>query len=260
MSLRKYFSFTKLGLREGFQYRSDALAGVGATIISLVLFYFIWKAIAASGELTQPFEMIIAYVALARVIDNATSADLESWVGDRVRKGTIVNELKRPASLKLQLYFYQLGKSSFKLLVRGIPALIIGIIFLNVGIPTYSNSIYFLISIFLTLNLAIFLSYTTSMIVFWTKVGWSLRMTRTMIAGLFSGAMIPLYLVPDNVRAVFNLTPFPSMVDAPISIYQGTADSVIHIFGVQLMWLIILGLLSEVLWRKAKQKLTVQGG
>ena len=260
MNLKKYFSFTKIGLREGFQYRSDALSGIGATMISLVLFYFIWKAIAASGELARPFSAIISYVALARVIDNATSANLESWVGDRVRKGTIVNELKKPVSLKLQLYFYELGRSSFKMVVRGIPALIIGILFLGVGIPSLLNSLYFLISIFLTLNLAIFLSYTTSMLVFWTKVGWSLRMTRTMVAGLFSGAMIPLYLVPENVRAIFNLTPFPSMVDAPISIYQGTAENVFNIFGIQLMWLLILGILSQILWTKAKKRLTVQGG
>jgi ABC-2 type transport system permease protein len=260
MSWRKYLSFTRVGLREGFQYRSDALSGIGATMISLVLFYFIWKAISASGELAQPFSVIISYVALARVIDNATSADLENWVGDRIRKGTIVNELKKPVSFRLQLYFYQLGKSSFKMVVRGIPALIVGIIFLNVGLPSLTGGLYFLVSLFLTLNLAIFLSYTTSMLVFWTKVGWSLRMTRTMVAGLFSGAMIPLYLVPDSVRAVFDLTPFPSMVDAPISIYQGTAENVFSIFGVQMMWIIILGVLSEVLWRKATKKLTVQGG
>lgn len=258
--LSKYWAFTRVGLREGFQYRANALSGIGSTIISLVLFYFIWKAIAASGELAQPFSVIISYVALARVIDNATSADLENWIGERVRKGTIVNELKRPMSLRFQLYFYQLGKSLFKLIVRGLPALLIGIMFLNVGIPGPVAGLQFLFSIFLTLNLAIILSYSTSMLVFWTKVGWSLRMTRTMVAGLFSGAMIPLYLVPENIRAVFHLTPFPSMVDAPISIYQGTAESVLNVFGIQLMWIVILTLISEVIWRKAKKKLTVQGG
>lgn len=256
----KYFSFTKVGLREGFQYRANALSGIGSTIISLILFYFVWKAIAASGELATPFSTIIAYVALARVINNATSANLEAWVGDRIRRGTIVNELKKPASLRLQLYFYQLGRSSFKLVIRGLPALLIGILFLNVGIPSLLNGFLFILSIFLTLNLAIALSYLTSMLVFWTKVAWSLRMMRTMAAGLLSGAMIPLYLVPEGIRKFFYLTPFPSMVDAPISIYQGTAESVIQVFGTQLTWILLLVLLSEILWRKAKTKLTVQGG
>ncbi|EHK01448.1 hypothetical protein HRED_08291, partial [Candidatus Haloredivivus sp. G17] len=61
MNLKKYLSFTRVGLREGFQYRANALSGIGATLISLTLFYFIWKAIAASGELAQPFSTIIAY-------------------------------------------------------------------------------------------------------------------------------------------------------------------------------------------------------
>jgi ABC-2 type transport system permease protein len=81
-----------------------------------------------------------------------------------------------------------------------------------------------------------------------------------MLAGLFSGAMIPLYLVPENIRAVFYLTPFPHMVDAPISIYQGTAESVLQVFGMQLAWILLLSILAELVWRKAKTKLTVQGG
>lgn len=260
MRFSKYFSFTRVGLREGLQYRGDTLGGIGASFISLILYYFIWKAIAASGELTTPFSSIIAYVALARVIDNATSANLEDWIGERIRRGTIVNELKKPASFRLQLYFYELGKSLFKLIVRGVPALVIGIIFLNIGLPTLFNSFWFLISLFLTVNLALALSYLTSMLVFWTKVGWSLRMTRTMLAGLFSGAMIPLYLVPENIRAIFFLTPFPSLVDAPISIYQGTAESLVQVFGTQVGWIIVLSILAELLWRKAKTNLTVQGG
>jgi ABC-type uncharacterized transport system permease subunit len=81
-----------------------------------------------------------------------------------------------------------------------------------------------------------------------------------MVAGLFSGAMIPLYLVPENIRRLFYLTPFPSMVDGPISIYQGTAESIPQVFGTQLLWIIILSVSAELLWRKAKKRLTVQGG
>jgi len=260
VKLAKYLSLTRVGLREGLQYRGNTLAGIGASLISLTLFYYIWKAIAASGELATPFSSIIAYVALARVISNATSANIEEWVGERIRKGTIVNELKKPVSLKLQLYFYELGRSSFKMIVRGFPALLVGILFLNVGVPGLLNGSLFLLSLFFTINLALVLSYLTSMFVFWTKVAWSLRMMRTMLAGLFSGAMIPLYLVPENIRAVFYLTPFPHMVDGPISIYQGTAESVLQVFGMQLLWILLLSILAELVWRRAKTKLTVQGG
>lgn len=260
MKPTKYLSFLRIGLKEGFQYRANALSGIGSTFISLILFYYVWKAIAASGELARPFSAIIAYVALAQVINNSTSADIESWIGERVRKGTIVNELKKPVSLRAQAYMYELGRSSFKLITRGLPALVVGILFLNIGIPSLTGSAMFGISLFFTLNLALSISYATSMLIFWTKIDWSLRMIRLMIGGLFSGAMIPLYLVPENIRSNFYLTPFPSMVDLPISIYQGTTESVLNVFAVQVAWILIMMVLGEVLWRKAKKKLTVQGG
>ncbi|MFB6209509.1 MAG: ABC transporter permease [Candidatus Nanohaloarchaea archaeon] len=254
----KYLSFFRVGLREGLQYRANAVSGVFATFISLVLFYYVWRAIAASGELAQPFSSIIAYVALAQVINSSTSADIESWVGERVRKGTIVNELKKPASLGLQLYFYQLGKSSFKIVTRGIPAVTAAILVLGIGLP--SSGLMFFLSVFLSLNLVILLSYTTSMLVFWTKIGNSLRMIRFMVTALLSGAMIPLYLIPENIVRFFRLTPFPSLVDAPISIYLGSSQGVLSVFAIQLFWIGFLLLFSQVLWKKAKKKLTVQGG
>jgi len=258
--MKKYLSFFRVGLREGLQYRANAVSGVFATFIQLILYYYVWKAIAASGELASPFSAIIAYVALAQVISNSSSANVESWISKRVREGKIVNELKKPVSMRMQAYFFQLGKASFRMITRGIPALIVGILFLNIGIPTPVNTLLFVFSIILTLNLTIMISYTTAMLVFWTKIGWSLRMIRFAVSGLFSGALIPLYLLPGNLKQIFYLTPFPSLVDAPISIYQGTAENVIQVFATQLFWILALLVLSSLLWRKAKKKLTVQGG
>lgn len=260
MNPRKYLSFTRVGLREGLQYRTDALASVGTTVFYLALMYYVWLAIASSGTLNSSFERIIAYIALGQVIQNSTTVDLESWVGDRVRKGTIVNELKKPVAFNLQLYFYQLGETAFNVIGRGLPALLIGVAFLGVGFPGVSAGLQFLASLFLSLNLAITLSYAVSMLVFWTKVGWSLRMMRSLVTGLFSGAMFPLYLLPDGLRGLFQLTPFPSMVDGPISIYQGTAESTLTVLGIQVFWIVLLGVLGELLWRRARRKLTVQGG
>lgn len=259
--MKKYLAFTRVGFKEGMIYRADSLASVGTSVFFLVLMYYVWSAISASGDLASPFSAIIAYVALGQVISNATSVDLESWVGDRVREGTIVNELKKPASLNLQLFFYQLGKVLFNVVARAIPTFIIGIAFLNVGVPSIGTAAAFLLALFFALNLAILLSYSISMLVFWTKVGWSLRMMRSLLTGLFSGVLFPLYLLPQNLQNIFYLTPFPAMVDLPIRIYQGTAElSLLQGFGVQIFWIAALLIISEMLWHRAKKNLTVQGG
>jgi len=52
------------------------------------------------------------------------------------------------------------------------------------------------------------------------------------------------------------------MADGPIQIFtmEATGRQMINIFGLQIFWIIIIGLLGEMAWRKAKTKLTVQGG
>ena len=262
MKTKKYFEIARMGFREGTAYRFNAIMGLATSGFFLVLYYYIWSAIAAGGQLSTSLDQIMAYIVVGQIVSNSVFVDAESFIGDRVRKGTIVNELKRPISLRVQTYFFLVGKSIFNLIVRGMPVWIIGALFLGVGIPSNQNLIGFIISLFLSMNLVFSLSYATAMLVFWTKVAWSLRMMRNLIQNLFSGVVFPLYLLPVELKPIFNFLPFSSMADGPISIFQGTVTGwgMIEVFAVQIGWTIVILLVGELLWRKAKNKLTVQGG
>jgi ABC-2 type transport system permease protein len=262
MSFRKYLEIARIGFREATAYRFDALMSVATSGFFLVLYYYIWSAIAASGQLSSSLTQIMSYIVVGQIVSNSVFVDAESFIGEKVRQGTIVNELKRPISLRLQTYFYLVGKSSFNLISRGLPVWIIGALFLNVGIPSGMNLLGFILSLFLSMNLVFSLSYATSMLVFWTKVAWSLRMMRSLIQNLFSGVVFPLYLLPTGLQPIFDFLPFSSMADGPISIFQGqvTGWGMLNVFAEQIGWTIAILLLGEVMWRKAKQKLTVQGG
>lgn len=262
MKTGKYIEIMRMGFREGTAYRFNALMGLATSGFFLLLYYYIWSAIAASGNLSTTLDQIMAYIVVGQVISNTVFVDAESFIGDRIRKGTIVNELKRPVSLRLQTYFYLVGKSVFYLFVRGLPVWVIGALFLGVGLPSGPNLAGFLVSLFLSMNLVFSLSYATAMLVFWTKVAWSLRMMRTLIQNLFSGVVFPLYLLPTELSPLFDFLPFSSMADGPISIFQGTVTgwSMLNVFAEQIGWTLVILLLGELIWRKAKRKLTVQGG
>ncbi|MFB6190729.1 MAG: ABC transporter permease [Candidatus Nanohaloarchaea archaeon] len=260
--LRKYLEFARIGFRESLAYRVDAFMSFATTLFYLLLAYYIWGAIAATGSLESSFGAVITYIFLGQVVWNSVSVNLENEIGDRVRKGTIVNELKRPVSLRGQLYFYALGRSAFSTITRGIPVVVIGFLVAGLQFPSAVNAAAFLLSLFLGFNLVFALSYFTSMFVFWTKVGWSIRSMRTTVQSLLSGVLFPLYLLPDYLKPVFNATPFPSMVDTPIQIFrmETTGPALLGAFGKQIFWIVVLLLLGQLVWIKAREKLTVQGG
>lgn len=259
---RKYWALTEKGFREASEYRLSAITSFLNAWIFIGLYWAVWSAIASSGQLSSSLNEIISYIAVAQVVRQVFNMGPEGWFGDRIRRGTITNELKRPISIRAQNYFHELGWAIFRTITRGIPVLLVGIVFLNVQIPSAINLFGFIVSTFLSLNLVISFAYIFAMLVFWTKIDWSLRMTRVTLQDLFSGIMFPLFLLPESLKQVFFALPFHSMVDTPVSIFLGqkTGLAIIEAMGIQVIWTIIFLIIGTLLWIKAKKKLTVQGG
>ncbi len=262
MGWRKYPELVRIGFREAVAYRLDAVMSLATSLFYLVLAYYIWSAIAASGSLNSSLTQVMTYLVVGQIVSNTTEAGIENFIGEKVRKGTVVNELKRPLSLRSHAYFFHLGWAVFHLLTKALPVALLGYFFLGLTFPTGWNAVGFAVSLLLSLNLVFFLSYLTAMFVFWTKVAWSLRSMRNTIQRLFSGVLFPLYLLPENLKPVFYATPFPSMVDLPIQIFQSqvSGGEMLSLFGGQLFWIVVLAVLGEIVWRKARKNLTVQGG
>lgn len=260
--IRKYFEFVRIGFRESTAYRFNAVMSLVASILYLIMVYAIWTAIDAGGQLAASLTGVLTYILLGQVVSNSVFIDVESFMSERVREGTIVNELKRPVSLRLQVYSYLVGKSAFNIVTKGLPVLIIGFLFINIQAPSLMNALAFVVSLILSFNLVFAFSFLTSMLVFWTEIGWGIRAMRTNIQDVFSGVLFPLYLLPVGLVSFFDILPFKWMADGPIQIFtmEATGAEVIRIFGLQLFWIFIMSVLGELAWRKAKTKLTVQGG
>lgn len=258
----KYLEFVRMGFREMTAYRFNAVMSLVASILYLIMVYAIWTAIDASGQLAVPLSGVLTYVLLGQVVSNSVFTEVEGYLSERVREGTIVNELKRPVSLRLQIYCYLIGKMLFNTLTKGLPVLVIGLLFLNMQTPTPLNAAGFIVALILSFNLVFAFSFLTSMLVFWTEIGWGIRAMRSNIQDVFSGVLFPLYLLPAGLASVFDFLPFQAMADGPIRIFtmDATGREMINIFGLQVFWIIIIAVLGELAWRKAKKKMTVQGG
>lgn len=262
MNLKKYYAVARNAFKQATAYRLDAVTTLLSSVVFLILYYAVWSAIDASGSIEGGLQQVMTYLVAGQVVSNAAFLQTEKFIGYRVRQGTIVNELKRPLSLMSHVYLHELGWVVFNTLTKAVPIALLGVFFLGIPLPGLLNSFYFAISTFLAFNLVFLLAYANSMLVFWTKVDWSLRMARGTVTNLFSGVLFPLYLLPAGLSDIFNVLPFRAMADAPIQIFTGQASGfeVLEIFGLQIFWIVIMFILAHLMWRKAKKRLTVQGG
>ena len=82
------------------------------------------------------------------------------------------------------------------------------------------------------------------------------------IVRFLGGQIVPLWLFPPVIAAIAEVLPFKGTYYIPISIYIGRLAGVEAILAIefQMVWLIVLVLLSRMLWGWAHQRLVVQGG
>jgi len=262
MGLYKYWEMYKMGVKKASAYRLMSISSFASTFLYIVLLLAVWTAISKSATLAGGLSRVVSYIVLAQVINSSIDTGIEQWFGEKIKKGTITNELKRPVSLMSQAYFHETGWQSFDTLLKSVPLLVIGLLFTSLEMPGMYIFLAFLASVFLSYHLLLSVAMCTSMLVFWTKTSSGVRFTRVSIVNFMSGVVFPLYLLPESIKPVFYILPFRLLVDGPINIFlmQGTGPEIANLLLQQAFWIAVFFVLANLLWLRAKKKLTVQGG
>ncbi|MFB6291979.1 MAG: ABC transporter permease [Candidatus Nanohaloarchaea archaeon] len=260
--LDRYLSVLKITFKEASTYRLAAGMIVGSSLATLILYHAIWSSIAAAGTLNSSLSEVMTYLVMGQVVSTSAFLQTEIYIGELVEKGTVVNLLKRPVSFIGHTYMHEIGWVFFDSLTKAAPIAVIGGLAFSIGFPGPLRTGLFLVSLFFSFNLSFLMAYTTATLVFWTKSDAGIRMMRNIFISLFSGVLFPLYLLPEGLKEIFYSLPFAVMADGPIRIFMGrtSIEGAFRILGQQVIWMAVLAPFMLLMWRKAKTKITVQGG
>lgn len=128
---------------------------------------------------------------------------------------------------------------------------------------THNPLIIFLTAI--TVVLAFFLSFTMKMnwglSAFWFKDSRGFFELLEIVIIIFSGGIVPLYLLPQVVRSISYVLPFSYMAFFPIIGLQGqlSAWELVRVIAVQSAWLGAFVLLNRVMWSRGVKQFTAFG-
>ncbi len=198
---------------------------------------------------------VLKYVLWAVIIEQALATIRIPLFCKNIRKGFITKYYKFPISIYEQFFFEEIGETIFVLLMN-FPVFILGIIFSFKDIKTM---IIFMFSLILSLILSVLVALDIYSITF---VVWSYKSSKailTAVSGIFSGAMIPLILLPEWFVRISYYTPFSYMVDFPIQVLLGQNNAGIGI-ALQCLWIVCLFILGKIIYKILETRITVYGG
>ena len=232
-------------------------------LLYIVLVFFLWKGIYGASDSMHgmTFNEVFIYLTLASsiLVHNYTG-----WMMSiHIREGSVVTFLIKPMSYVVQLLCTALGGMLFNVLLITLPSLVVVLLVFHGSIALGFNLIFFPISLVCAFVLSFIFDYMVGLTSFYTESIWGISNAKDVIVTLLSGALIPLQFFPENIQHILQLLPFQAIYYIPLHIITGRglqlADYA-QLMGIQLFWIAVFIVVSDLFYRRAIRILTVNGG
>ena len=259
-----YLAIAAMVPKEYLAYSIWVWAEFVTQILSLVIYSFFWRAV-YGGAVTiagLTLQQTLNYILLARIFAPLVETRLIFRFGFIIRSGQVVMELLRPIDFQAREYVEAIT-GVVMLLAQKIPLFLIA--WALFGLQFSSDPVawlVFFVALLMGQSIIFFFDWIFACLAFYSTETWGLSMVKVGLAQFFSGALIPLVMMPGWLQNVAAALPFAQALAVPLGLLSGVtplADAP-RVLWVQFIWLVALGLLSRIVFAIAVRKVTVQGG
>ena len=267
MKLKKYLTLTRAGIMETFQFRLSFIVMIIGNLLYLIVMYFVWSAIYASSNNDiingLAFTDTLIYLVLAPAQFNLMEMYIVWEIGNNIQSGRIVLDLLKPIEYRKYIFWLFSGGVVSHFLMTFLPTFIAVAIATHGAISMGINLLYYLLSVVMAISINFSIEFIVGTICLYTESIWGINIMKQVIVLLLSGATIPIAFFPEPLKAIINYLPFQSIYNAPLSLLlDGTpaAETVLSTLGTQLIWCIIMMVISKLFWKVSLRQVTVNGG
>jgi ABC-2 type transport system permease protein len=204
-----------------------------------------------------------AYILISFFIGNLLTWSTENMLSREIRSGKVVSRCLRPVSFLGQSLADMTGYVIPQALVNGIVTAAIFFLFSeSIALPDAAMLPAAICSLVLGLLLRMLMVSCFSLLCFFTTSHLGLSWVRTALMDFFSGALIPVSLFPGWLKTIAWLTPFPLMVQTPVTLFlnQALYLPVWLTILMQLAWAAVFCLMHQALYERVRKTVSFAGG
>ncbi len=263
--LREYYrSQLAIDISLNIAYRGAAAIWVLSSIMQPLVSLVVWRTVAGSDGSAGGFtaDQYTAYFIMVLLVSNMTFI-WHMWEFEwRIRTGAFSPLLLRPIH---PIHNDVSENLSFKLIgLMGIipAAVLLGVIFnADFGGTSALDVVAFIPALLLAMVLRFVVEWTLALAAFWlTKVSAINNLFDVMFLFL-GGQFAPLDVMPEWIRTLALLSPFPWSIAFPVEVALGRRDGseILVGYAAQLGWIAIAGTVLALVWRRATSKYSAVG-
>lgn len=264
-AIRPWFRLLRASFAAQTRYLPAALGG----LIANLTFGFLKAAVlfatvrAAGGEVGgYDLATMSSYVWLSQALLGTVNLGADSDLADRVRTGDIAIDFARPLDVQTSYLAVDLGRSFFAIGPRAVPLILLGALTTGIAFAPPAGVLLGLVAVTLAAVLSFLGRYAVNILGLWLVETRGVRTLYMLVSSFLAGLFVPVPLFPGWLKVLANATPFPSLLQTPIDVLSGKVSGAAALLAVlwQLFWIAVIGAAGQLLTRRGRLKLEVQGG
>ncbi|SET64533.1 ABC transporter permease [[Clostridium] polysaccharolyticum] len=267
MNIRRYKSLIRVGILEFLRFRLSTIVTMIGNFIYIIIVYFLWKAIYASSTSStingMTFYDTLIYLVLAAALFSFMDVRLVWQIGRDIQSGSIITEIIKPVNFMFYQIYKYAGKWIVLFFLTFLPTLITVFIMTRGTIQLGMNIVLFFFSTFLSLMINFLIDFFVATICMYTESIWGLNVMKEVVVAFLSGASVPIAFFPDFVLAIIMKLPFQAIYNTPIMLLldaQMKVNERIEKLLLQVFWIIVILIGTNLFWKKSLKVITVNGG
>lgn len=257
--MKKYLSVFSITMQEYFAFRLNMIMWRIRQIFVFLVPFFIWKSVlGGGGEIYgYTFPAVMTYLFGTTILRSLVMGSRTVDLGWMINSGYLTIPLLRP----FNIFSFLLSRDTAdKLFNLSFIFLEIPLIFLIFHPPVFLQTnplvlLYAISSTLLAMLIYFFINVIFGSLAFWSRDVWAPRFLLMVIMEFATGAMFPLDMLPLFWQKIMLATPFPYLLFVPLKIYLGEHYSLLP----QIIWVIILGLITKFIWQKGLLRYEAEG-
>lgn len=263
--IRLVIKILKTLIKDSFHYPgrfvADTIVVIARCGVLLVLYWYVFKL--NNGIINGTTFLFSAWsIFFYFSLSTLKLRQISKLISQDVQSGNIEILFSKPVSYLFYRMWWQVGSGLYSFVMITILAVvtlyfIIGFpptMFIGIFIPTL------IVTFVLSCILSLFLYSIVGLLSFWIEdsnpVFWMVDKT-IMILG---GSYLPIALFPSFMYKIALYSPFGASQFVTHTVYESWQTHWYQLIGIQIFWIIITGLMVYLIFRKAKQKVSVNGG
>jgi len=265
--MKKYLAFFKNQFAATIYYRGSVLVWVFSNIIFLTVIVSVWLSATTDRSLGgyDTSEIIGYYLAgffLHWVIN---------WLpfystSDEIKSGDIVSStLTKPFSFYWRKFSEEAGWHAFAVIMGASLTLVLAVILQRQQLIAFdflwSNLLWALIGIILSIFLIFGFSLCLGLLAFWFTEVWTVDSLFWLGRNFLGGWYLPISFFPGALQTIIRILPFRYLFSFPLEIFFNKLSVSEIIFGIviALFWILFFGLLYKAMWARGRKAYTSFG-